>query len=293
MSSGHAKAVLLIELLDTEQSYNAAEIAQSFSAMVNAHGGNHISTVGKKIVCSFANPNAAAQAACELMAYQVSGKSPGHPFARMCVCQTPGLADTKEELAQTIAAAVRELAKAGPGQIVTTQDTAVNLSDQYEIRFGAAGGNAGMRVFEITKVSEEVDDATRVMSPAERSRAALALSAGKQIHLRWSGKGQSRKEVILHSGYPVVTFGRDEGNDIVIDSSTASRHHGKIEYSKEGIIITDDSTNGTFVFPKSGDKFMVHKGRKIMPQRGHICLGETLAADQPNAIQFVTSFSAG
>lgn len=288
-----AKTILLIELLETQQPYNVAEVAQKYYAIVNAHGGSHISTVGKKIVCTLVNSDLAAETACDLMACNFSDKTPPHPVARMCVCQAPGRSDSKEELAQAIAAAVRELVKARPGQIVTTQETAENLSDEYEIRFGVADGSAKARVFEITKASKEIDDATRIVSPSDRSRAALAGSSGKQVHLRWRGKDQSRKEMMLHSGYPVITFGRDDCNDIVIDSTTASRRHGSMEYCKDGIYIIDDSTNGTYVFSNIGEKFQVHKGKIIMPARGYISLGEALGAGHPGAIQFVTGFSVG
>jgi len=79
----------------------------------------------------------------------------------------------------------------------------------------------------------------------------------------------------------------------VIESGTASRRHGKIECRSDNIFIIDESTNGTFVFPKTGDKFLVHQDKKILPPRGYISLGEKLSADHPSTIQFVTGFSVG
>lgn len=290
MLPNNAKIILLIELLETERPYNVAEAIKSFYAIINAHGGSHVNTAGKKIVCTIAGHNAAAETACELMACNFAGKTAFQPVARMCICQLRDKADSKEAHTEAIAAAARELVKAAPGQIVTTRETAENLSDQYEVKFGS-GGNTAMRVFEVTRAFSE--DETRIVSPADRSRAALAESPGKQIYLRWRSKDQAKREIVLNGAHPVATFGREEGNDIVIESGTASRRHGKIECRGDNFFIVDESTNGTFIAPVNGDKFVVHKDKKILPQRGHISLGEQLKADHPGVIQFVTGFSVG
>jgi pSer/pThr/pTyr-binding forkhead associated (FHA) protein len=48
-----------------------------------------------------------------------------------------------------------------------------------------------------------------------------------------------------------VSVGREEGNDIVISSDQASRHHARIVASAGGHLLQDlDSTNGTFVNSK-------------------------------------------
>lgn len=293
MPQSNAKIILLIELLETERPYNTAEAIKSFYVIISAHGGSHVNTAGRKIVCTLTGHDVAAETACELMACSFPGKSPFQQVARMCICQLPAIADSKEAHAQAIASAARELVKASPGQIVATQDTAENLSDQYEIKFGSSGGNTGMRVFEITRSSSGMEDSTRIVSPADRSRAALAESPGKQIYLRWRGKDQSKREIVLNSAHPVATFGREDGNDIVIESGTASRRHGKIECHRDSIFIIDESTNGTFVVPINGNKFVVHKEKKPLPPRGYISLGEQLNADHPGTIQFVTGFSVG
>lgn len=259
MPPSNAKIILLIELLETEQPYNVAEAIKSYYTIINAHGGSHVNTAGKKIVCTLTGHDVAAETACELMTCSFPGKSPLHPVARMCICQLPAKVDSKEAHAEAIAAAARELVKAGPGQIVATQDTAENLSGQYEIKFGSSSGNTGMHVFEVTRSSSAMEDETRIVSPADRSRAALAESPGKQIYLRWRGKDQAKREIMLNSAHPVATFGREDGNDIVIESGTASRRHGKIECLRDSIFIIDESTNGTFVVPVNGNKFVVHK----------------------------------
>lgn len=285
MPPSTAKAILLIELLDADPPYNAAEVVKHFDTIVGAHGGSHINAVGKKIVCTLGTPNIAAETACELMACNFPGKKPGQPIARMCVCQLPASVEDKDAHSQAIAIAVRELVKANAGQIVTTQETAGNLSSQYEIKFGNPSGNTGVRVFEILPpVKAKPEEATRI--------AALSDRSGKKLRLRWGQSGLVKKEMVLYSDHPLIAFGRVEGNDIVVDSNMASRRHGCLEYRKGSIYLVDESTNGTFVFPEVGAKFKVHNGERSLPPRGYFCLGEELDANNPLAVHFVTVFSA-
>lgn len=285
MPPSAAKTILLIELLDTDPPYNAAEVLKHFDAVVGKHGSDRINAVGKKIVCTLGSPDIAAEIACELMECDFPGKRPGQVIARMCVCQLPTGVDGKDAHTQAISVAVRELVKAKAGQIVTTQETAGNLSTKYEVKFGTSEINAGVRLFEILPPAiPKQEEMTRIASLGDR--------AGKKLRLLWRQGDQTKKEMVLYSDRPLITFGREEGNDITIENNMASRRHGRLEYRKGSLYIVDDSTNGTFVFPETGAKFKLHKIERTMPPRGYFCLGEELDANHPHTIQFVTVFSA-
>lgn len=285
MPPSNAKTILLIELLDTAQPYDAAEVVKRYDAIVSGHGGNHINAVGKKIVCTLADPNVAAETAIELMACDYPGKHPSLPIARMSICQLSPTVEPKEAHTQAVSAAVRELVKASAGQIVTTQETAASLSSKHEVKFGAASGKTGIRVFEIVvPVKSKADEATRLASLADRT--------GKKLRVRWK-QNQANKEMVLYSDRTTIAFGREESNDIVSESSMASRRHGRLEFRSGGVFLVDESTNGTFVFPADGPKFRVQHGERRLPPRGYFCLGEEVDADHPAAIHFVTVFSAG
>ncbi|MBS4098346.1 MAG: FHA domain-containing protein [Sulfuricella sp.] len=286
MPPNDLKSLLLIELLETEQTYSAATMLANFEWIIDAQGGKLVNAVGKKIVCSLNDPNLAAETACQLISSDYPGKTTDQPVIRICVCLLPTGADSKEAQSQAIAAAVRELAKANPGQIVATQDTAELLSAQFEIKYGSPTGKTGVRVFEILLPARfRQNETTRLASVADRT--------GKKLRLRWRLKDQTNKEMVLYSGHTTIAFGRDENNDIVIDSGMASRRHGQVEYRNGSLYLIDNSTNGTFVFPEVGAKFKVHKGEKLVPPRGYFCLGEELDADHSHSVQFVTVFSAG
>lgn len=280
------KTILMIELLETEQPYSAATVLANFEWIIEEHGGKLVNTAGKKVVWTLGDPNDAAETACEMITSDYPGKSPDHPILRACICQLPSAEESKEAQTQSISAAVRELLKANPGQIVATQETAELLSAQFEIKYGTPSGKSGGKVFEILLPARfKKDETTRLASLADRT--------GKKLRLRWRLKDQSTKEMVLYNEHTTITFGRDDSNDIIIESSMASRRHGQVEYRNGSIYVVDNSTNGTFVFPEVGAKFKVHKGEKLVPPRGYFCLGEELDANHSLSIQFVTVFSAG
>ncbi|NMG66462.1 FHA domain-containing protein [Azoarcus indigens] len=53
--------------------------------------------------------------------------------------------------------------------------------------------------------------------------------------------------VFVEEQRPVLLLGRELGNDLVIIDPRASRQHARIERRREGFILIDQSTNGTYV----------------------------------------------
>ncbi|WP_018988440.1 FHA domain-containing protein [Aromatoleum toluclasticum] len=62
---------------------------------------------------------------------------------------------------------------------------------------------------------------------------------------------------------PVVLIGRELGNDIVIADPRASRQHARIERRREGFVLIDQSTNGTFLTYDDGSERCI-KGTELM-----------------------------
>jgi class 3 adenylate cyclase len=53
--------------------------------------------------------------------------------------------------------------------------------------------------------------------------------------------------ILIEEHRPVVLFGRELGNDLVIIDPRASRQHARIERRRDGFILIDQSSNGTYV----------------------------------------------
>ena len=52
--------------------------------------------------------------------------------------------------------------------------------------------------------------------------------------------------------HPILLLGRERGNDIVINNTRTSRQHARIEWRKGGFVLTDHSTNGTYLLTEGG-----------------------------------------
>lgn len=69
-------------------------------------------------------------------------------------------------------------------------------------------------------------------------------------------KGGDGSPAQLDWDKPMLTIGRDPGNDIVIDHLLASRRHARLEHDENGYLVRDlDSTNGTYV---NGERIAGH-----------------------------------
>ena len=92
-------------------------------------------------------------------------------------------------------------------------------------------------------------DETRVAGPEpqETGRAKTPNAALVVVH----SPDEALKGTRVTVGDEDVTFGREEGNTIVVPSDQASRRHARIFVSGGAHVLVDlDSTNGTFLNSK-------------------------------------------
>lgn len=79
--------------------------------------------------------------------------------------------------------------------------------------------------------------------------------------------------VFVEEHRPVLLLGRELGNDVVIMDPRASRQHARIERSRDGFLLIDTSTNGSFVIEDSGDEQRVHHSTMLLSGVGRIGCG--------------------
>lgn len=79
----------------------------------------------------------------------------------------------------------------------------------------------------------------------------------------------------------VLSIGRDNANDIIIDHPLASRRHARLEFDENGYAVRDlDSTNGTFV---NGERI---EGVRFLHNQDRIWVADTeIVFNDPEATQ--------
>lgn len=171
------------------------------------------------------------------------------------------LVDEGGELAGSglsIAESLAALATAG--QILTSGETRARLPPHLQlsthclVQTAEAGAAEEPPVFEVLW-SEARETATKVMPeppaapPAPAIRPSLAAPATATVKersvrlcLRYGGQVK-----LLDKNRPRVLLGRDSSCEITIRDRRASRNHARIERRGEHFVLSDLSTNGTYV----------------------------------------------
>jgi pSer/pThr/pTyr-binding forkhead associated (FHA) protein len=92
-----------------------------------------------------------------------------------------------------------------------------------------------------------------------------------------------------------LQMGRDDSNDIVIVSAAASRVHARVQARDGHFVLTDLSSNGTFVLveEQSGEESTVQSselrlrgGEVVLRSRGWIGLGKSAAKHGDHSVRF-------
>lgn len=151
-----------------------------------------------------------------------------------------------------VAARVETLAR--PGETLATDALVQRLSPRLQrraVRLKAVtvkGKTAPIRIHRLGESgTEDEDDTPDSATIGVTSLSTLPPADGETL-LRLTYRG---RDIVLRPGQPRLTIGRDEICALRILSRRTSRHHAVIDYSRGGFILTDHSTNGTFL--RSGD----------------------------------------
>ena len=115
-------------------------------------------------------------------------------------------------------------------------------------------------------------------APAGSLRRApdAALSASGCLHLSYD-----KAVITLDEKKPVINLGRDSTCDVIIRDPRASRSHATISRRGNRIVLTDKSTNGTFVTLDGDSERFVKHAEFVLHGKGAIRFASSSA--EPNA----------
>lgn len=93
--------------------------------------------------------------------------------------------------------------------------------------------------------------------------------------------------------HPTLQLGRDDGNDIVILSLFASRIHARVTQRDGRFVLTDLSSNGTFLLAedssgKQAAELRLHAGEAVLPERGWLGIGKPASRHGDHSLRFAT-----
>jgi len=233
------------------------------------YGGRVVKTIGDELMCVFPAVDPVAKAACEMQSRIADDDSAAlHGLSIRIGFHAGRLIEENGDVfgdAVNTAARVTDLAKAG--QIVTTEATSQRLSVELRDSTRSMGsfpvkGKADSVA--LCEVIWQVDNLTVISGSLPNADAAMTLRLDCVDGV-----------FTLRPGDEAITIGRASSCGIRLQVRCASRLHARIEFRRDKFVLTDSSTNGTFIQADGDDEVVLNREEFILRGRGRISLGHS------------------
>ena len=178
----------------------------------------------------------------------------------------------------TVNLAERTMARSGPGEILMTRACVDTLSPMQR---------ATVRLLDAPLV--EGDPATelyRVISESAGETTVIPPSAAKKNLQRVLVLSYRGDVFRMSAGDSSLVIGRETGCRIVIQNDCTSRHHASIQIEGNGFVLTDRSTNGTYVIDAKGNERFLRRESAQLSGNGSISIGIAPGKNAAGLIQF-------
>jgi class 3 adenylate cyclase len=244
-------------------------------------GGRVVKTIGDEVMVLFSTPDAAASAASEMHAAieslpPVGGNKLG---VRIGFHAGPVIQRDNDVFGETVNLASRLVEQAQKGQIITSEETAAQLSPAFRsftrklYSIQVKGKSDEIALCEI--VWRTGGDVTSYTGP-QPARAAPSV-----LKLKYRGQ-----EITRRRENDSLTIGREESNGLQVHDPKASRLHCTIERRQDKWVLKDHSTNGTFVTVEGDREIVLQREELILRKHGWIAFGQSRAQTEEVAEYF-------
>ncbi len=275
------------ELGNTQAQKATSSCLQHISDLVEIHHGTVIKTIGDEIMCTFARPEDAGNAAITIQESLCSFC----PLPNLCLQVRIGfhfgtvIVEDNDVFGDAVNLAARVTSLAKAQQIITTSETLQKLSNTLQLSSRQLntteikGKTKPIQIYELTwgNVSDLTITGSVFQTP---------IFANTSLKLLYK-----EKTIVIDSETPTFTIGRDTLNAIIINDPLISRHHAIIEHQANGLFfITDLSTNGSFVTNTLGEEQFLHRNAARLEGCGLISLGKKMSPASSFVIYYDATF---
>jgi class 3 adenylate cyclase len=259
-----------------------AECLRQLAAVVAAHHGRVVKTVGDELICVFDSADAGVRAASDMQSALDARRAsdPAFPFIRIGVQYGHVLEVDGDVYGDTVNLCARVVGLAKGGQILTTGTTVDALSPFHRTScrpLYAIDVKGREERVAICEVIWKVDDTlTMIGGPSSVTPSLLS-------RLRLSHRCL---DYLLDDERRFVTVGRGADNEVIVAAKTASRRHARVFVRDGKFVLADESANGTFVRFEHQGEMMLRREETVLVGRGVIGLGESTVAAGDDLISF-------
>jgi len=250
------------------------------------HNGTVIKTIGDEIMATFPTADDALNAAGQMqkrITAHAELKVEGLPVAIRIGCHFgPVVLETRDVFGASVHTANRMTSQAKAGQIITTSATVERLSPEWRASVRQIdvatirGQGTEVALYEVLWQTEDVTS----MLPA------LALTARDQRRTLKLRLTVGTREVVIDQSNTQVVIGRAEECDVIVRGNLISRLHARIDFNRNRFMLTDQSTNGTFVHIDGSPEVYLRREALPLSGTGAISLGRSCAQETEHLIRF-------
>ncbi|XOV87224.1 MAG: adenylate/guanylate cyclase domain-containing protein [Pseudomonadota bacterium] len=242
--------------------------------------GYVIKTIGDEIMCRFLSANDCVRAAKDIQEEISAGLQGETVQVTIKVGLHFGPAILMEDgdvFGDAVNVASRMAGIAKGAQIITTHDTVKlldadlqDMSRQFD-RTNVKGKEEEILVYQV--VWEQSDDVTRI-------EVVTAQDEEEVRHLALTFRGETQR--ISSNDKRTFVIGRGVQSDLLCQTRLASRTHAMIEFRRGKFLLSDQSSNGTFVKTDDGENIFLRRQELMLWGSGYISLGEEVAKEDPS-----------
>lgn len=259
----------------------------AMTKIVQQHNGRVVEVIGDEIMCMFKRPDDALNSACKIQE-SIYEDVNSHISVRIGFNSGPTGMENDHPFGDTVNVAARMAAIAKAGQIIMGQESFLRVSElkkrQTRLfkRMTIKGKHDPLDVYEI--VCEDLDYTVQI---SRKQISSLRPSSISAVNLTFKGKTYEVKDISKD-----IMIGRGPQCDIRIESDMASRLHLIIKCENGIILLKDQSTNGTYVKTRSGNRsaddqdLYLRNEEWLMVNSGMISLGMPVIENNENLIIF-------
>ena len=167
-------------------------------------------------------------------------------------------------------------------QIVTTADSVRNLSASSGLRtrnLGKTHVPGKHALLDLVDVIWQED--TTNITTFQGLESLAEVHHDTSLELVLNGLAVTMDE----TSQPLM-LGRDTSADLVVEAEWVSRHHASIEYRRGFFVLSDASTNGTFVCLGDDEPVFLHRDELLLRGSGNISLGQSRDKNPSLALGF-------
>ena len=258
------------------------------SDVTTKHDGTVVKTIGDEVMSLFSDPTTAAQAAAAMhQAVRDEASLAAHSLhVKVGLHCGEVLLKGNDVYGDAVNVAARMVGIAEADQVITTSATLDHLPDQLRSsarslgKINVRGKGQPIEICEYLW-KNDVEARTTVGGP---SYYDMLDQESSRLELDYIGE-----KVTIDAHNDSFTLGRSEDNDLVLLHSRVSRRHASIEFVSGYFVLTDRSSNGTYV-RMGGDDILVHRDQMRLISEGGISLGRALDDNDSELIQFTCNY---